>query len=181
MGPLMITAMAAQAYGQLMEGYNAYNAARTKQVQMRSEADMLEYQSSILGIMRRDAERAARDATIAGQDQIAAVTLAGRQRRGAIRAAAAGRGVAGESVREAEISDQLVQDMDVYQINIGAVRAANAAKAEATRFDTEALFARVGARNRRRIARAASPETYLLAGLVNAGGSAAGTAGYRSA
>jgi len=161
-------AVAAGIFSELAGAYANFAAVRSQQMQLRSEASAQAHHANMLAFDRRAAERRAQQILQEGQDQAAMLGLEGGQRRGALRARAAARGVTGQSAREAELSDQLIQDLDIYHVNLAAVRAANAARREATEIDNRALFARTSAQNLRSSARAAQPEAQLIGGLSSA-------------
>lgn len=165
--------------GQLVGAYAKFHAVQMDQIATRSQADQLGHQARMLELDYRFALREAEGALEAGQSQIAFLGLEGAQRRAAITASTAGRGVdvnAGGNAAEVQASQRLVEAIDVYNVNLASVRAANAARRQATAIANEARFARVSERNLRRTARYAMPEAQLIAGLgsLASSGSSAG-------
>lgn len=176
-------AIAAAVFSSLSQAYAGYAAVRTAQYEAKSQASALGHRARMLELDRRDAQRRAFAIEEQGRSQVANVTLEGQQRRGAALASAAAAGVdaSSASAREVQASDKLIDAIDVYHINLGTVRAANAARAGAVAIENEAAFARTNARGLRRSARYARPEAHLLAGLASAASSAEQIYNYRRA
>lgn len=163
--------VAAAVFGQLSQAYAGFSAARLASYEAKAHASAYGYRARMLELDRRQAEIRAESILAQGQDEVGRVGLEAGQRRAAITAATAARGVeAGVgTAAEVQASERLIQQIEAYHINLGAVRAANAARAGATAIANEALLARTSAGNLRRSARAARPETALVAGLGEAG------------
>ncbi len=164
-------AIAAGVFSQLASAYAGFHQARMATFEAKSQASAFGHRAVMLQMDQRAAERRAASILEQGQSQVGAVTLEGGQRRAAIEAATAARGVeAGVgSAAEVQASEKLIQDIDVSNVTLGAVQAANAARTGAVAIENEARAARVSSRNLRRSARVAAPETHLFAGLANAG------------
>lgn len=160
-------AVAASIVGGLANAYAGFSQVRLRNLELRQASSAQQHYSRMLQFDIRNAERRAIAILEQGQAEVGKITLEGGQRRAEIRARAGARGIAGASVREAEISDRLIQDIDAYNINLAAVREANAARAEATDGRNRALFARTSARNLRASARDENAYGALGLGLAS--------------
>jgi hypothetical protein len=177
-----VWAVAASVFAGLNEGYAGFAAIRSAQEERRSQASALDFRARMLQFDRRAAEKQAESILAQGQSEIANVTLAGGQRRADIEAATAARGVeagAGGNVAEVQASERIIEQAEVYHINLASVQAANAARRGAVAAGNEALFSRTSARNLRRSARRAAPESALLSGLGSSALSTAYLLNYR--
>ena len=176
-------AIGAAVFGQLTTAYANFANVRAAQAQARSQASALSHRARMLQLDRRAAERQAMEILQQGQAEIANLTLAGGQRRAEIEASTAAAGVeAGVgSAAEVQASERLIQDVEAYHINLSSVRAASAARRGAVAIDNEARGLRTSARNLRRGARYAAPESALLSGIAGAGLSAGSLYNYRRA
>lgn len=176
-------AIAASVFGQLAGAYANFAAVRMAKLETKAQASTFGHRARMLELDRRAAARRAESLLEQGASEIANVTLEGGQRRAAIEASTAARGVeAGVgSAAEVQASEKLIQDIDVYNINLARVKAANAARAGAVAAANEGRFARASGINLRRSARAAAPESQLFAGIGNAALSAYTLSNYRRA
>lgn len=174
-------AIGTAVFKELLGAYAGFTAVRTNRVALGMERDYQQHVATMADLDRRNAERRAQSILEQGQSEIANLTMEGGQRRGAARATTAARGivVGTGSAEDAERSDKAIEALDVYHINLAAVREANAARAEAVGAGNRALFARTSARNMRRAAKATSPEGQLFAGLLSAGIEGARVGSYR--
>jgi len=167
--PSSAEAVGAMVAKDLATAYAKYHAVAMEQIEKRGAADQLVVQARMTDLDARAAFRAAEQELEAGQDQISQVGLEGAQRRSAITASAAARGVDSSSGSGAEVqaSQRLVEAIDVYNISLGSIQAANAQRRQAVALRNEALMARVSARNLRRTAKYAQPEAALIIGALN--------------
>jgi hypothetical protein len=174
-------AIAAAVFGDLTRGYASFAEARARQEETKAQASFLGHRARMLEMDRRAAMRQAESILEAGQSEIGRVTLEGGQRRAAIEASQAARGVEAGVGSAAEVmaSERLMQQAEVYHINLSAVRQASAARQGAVAIGNEALFSRTSSRSLRRSARRAAPEAALLGGAASAGLSAAYLSNYR--
>jgi hypothetical protein len=173
--------LAASVFSNLTEAYAGFHGARMAQEEAKSQASAYGHRARMLELDRRAAELRAESILEAGQVEAGMVSLEGEQRRAAIEASTAARGVeAGVgSAAEVQASEKLIEQIDVYNINLASVRAANAAREGAVAAGNEALFAGTSSVNLRRSARAARPEAHLFAGLGSAGLTASYLSNYR--
>lgn len=156
-------------FGMLSDAYSRFHAVEMAQIETRSQADFYGHRSRLLELDYRSAVQSAQAILEQGQREAAFAGLEGAQRRSAMEASAAARGVESNgNVAEALASDRLLEDIDKLQINLAAVRANNAARARAVEISNQQRFDRVTQRNLRRSARYAQPEAALIGGLANA-------------
>lgn len=174
--------IAAAVFGQLNSAYSNFHAVNMAQIEAKSQASAFGHRSRMLQLDRRAAERRAQDILSQGQAEAGVVGLEGAQRRAASTAGNAARGVDSSvgSAAEGQASDRLVEAIDVYNINLSSVRAANAVRAGRVAIENEALFARTSERNLRRSARVAQPEAQLIGGLGSAALTGYALGSYRS-
>lgn len=163
-------AVGAAIFSELTQAYAAFHAARLAQGHAKAQASAMEHRSRMLQLDYRAAEERAQNILESGRADVSFLGLEAAQRRAAITASTAARGVTAGvgSAAEVQVSERLIQQIEAYNITLDSVRAANAARRQATALQNEALFARTSARNMRRMARAAAPETHLVTGVANA-------------
>lgn len=157
-------AMAAAMFAELSAGYEGFAKVRAQQIERGTAADQQLHRANMLDLDRRQAERQARSILRQGEDQVAAITLEGGQRRAQMRTRAAASGFGGASAREAQLSEKLIQDLEVYHVKVDTARRAGAARSEAVRIGNRALFARTSAQNLQASAELGSPEASLALG-----------------
>ena len=173
------TAIATSVAAGLSKAYSAFHAVSMQQIELRQAADAMSHRARLIDLDARAAYRAAERELQVGQDQISQVGLEGVQRRSAINASAAARGVDSTSGSGAEVqaSQRLVEAIDVYNINLASVEASNARRSEGVAARNEALMSRVSARNARRTAKYSDPVGSLVLGLANYATAGAGAGG----
>lgn len=161
-------AIMAGIFADLTSAYSSYNAVRLQKVAQKAQASALDFRSRMLDMDRRAAERQAESILSQGRAEIGRVTLEGGQRRAQLEARTAASGVeaSGRNAIEAQASERLMQEIDVYNINLASVQQANAARQRATDIGNQAAFNRTAAVSLRRQARAANPEAAFLGGLA---------------
>lgn len=164
------TQIAAVAAGMLSDAYSRFHAIEMAQIETRAQADFEGHRARLLELDYRSAIHRAEAVLEQGQQEASQRGLEGAQRRAAITASLAARGIEASGANVAEIlqAEALTEGMDVYHINLSAVRAARAAREEAVQIQNEQRFARVSQRNLRRTARYAQPEAALIGGALNA-------------
>jgi hypothetical protein len=165
----------ASVAGALAGAYSNFHAVQMRQIETRQQADMMGHRARLMDLDYRDAFQQAQNELEAGQSQIAATRLVGAQRRAELEASAAARGVeVSGSTAEAQASERLIEDINVYHINLASVQANNASRRRAVAIENEQRFARVSQRNLRRTAKYAQPEAALIGGLFSAASTGAG-------
>lgn len=169
----------AAVFGQLAQAYAGFHQVQMAQIETRSAADFAGHRARMLELDYRSAFRQAQNELERGQAAIGDTRLEGAQRRAALQASAAASGtdVSGNAA-EVLASDRLVEDIDVYHINLASVQSSNAARREAVAIENEQRMERVRQRNLRRTAKYAQPEAALIGGLLNAVSSGASMGGY---
>lgn len=161
-------AIMAGIFADLSSAYSNFNAVRLQKIQQKAQASALDYRARMQALDQRAAERQAESILAQGRAEIGRVTLEGGQRRAALEARTAASGVeaSGRNAIEAQASERLMQEIDVYNINLASVQQASAARRRATDIGNQAQFDRTAAVSLRRQARAASPEAAFLGGLA---------------
>lgn len=163
-------AIAAGIFAELTSAYANFTASRIAKEQTKAQASAFGHRARMLELDRRSAELRAQSILEQGNAEIGQLGLEAAQRRAAIAAGTAARGVeAGVgSAAEVQASERLIQAIDAYHINLDTVRAAEAERTRAVGIANEARFSRASARNLRRSAKTAYPESHLIAGLGSA-------------
>lgn len=166
----------AMGLGVLASAYSKFAQVQMAQIETRSAADFQRFRGQTLALDVRSALRAAEGIVQQGRTEASARGLEGEQRRAAITAEMAAQGLEAGPGNQADVlvAEATIEAIDVYNINLNTVRAANQARAQAVNLRNEQRFAAVSERNLRRTARYAQPEAQLVAGL--AGGLSSGFA-----
>lgn len=173
------TQIAAVATGMLADAYSKFHAVEMAQIETRGQADFQRHRAKLLELDYRSAFQRAEAVLQQGQAEAGVRGLQGAQQRAEITASMAARGIEASGANVAEVlrAEALTESIDVYHINLAAVRANRAAREDAVRIENEQRFARVSERNLRRTARYAMPEAALIGGLLNAGSAGYGLSG----
>jgi hypothetical protein len=158
--------------GSALSAIGNYYAVKSQQNALESQALSLQHQSFMSTLNARAAEEDAQAIIEAGKTEASNISAAYGQAKAEQRATTAGRGIKQEgSAAEVAASIEYAKQVDVYQVNSNAVRAAAAARAQAVNAQSEARLANVSAANVRGTAGSLNP--YLAAGtslLESAGG-----------
>lgn len=176
-------AVAAAVAGQLTQAYASFNATRLAAYEGRAQASAFAFRARMLELDRRAAEIQAQSILDQGQSEAGMVGLEGAQRRAEMTASAAanGRTAGVGSAADVQVSERLMEAIDVYHVNLASVRQANAARTAAVGIGNQAAFARTSSRMLRRSARASAPETQLVGGLASGALAGYEVANYRRA
>lgn len=176
-------AIATSIFAGLTRAYAGFAQVRAAQEEQKAQSSAMGHRARMLQLDRRWALQRAESILQQGQGEVGRVSLAGEQRRAAITASAAARGVEAGVGSAAEVlaSEKLIEQIDVYNITLDSVRQAGAVRQGARNIENEGRFARASSRNLRRGANAAAPEASLLAGLGSSALSAAYLSNYRRA
>jgi len=161
------------AMGAVTSAIGAYYAADAQKYQLKSQASALEFQKEI---SRRNASMAAEQAESirrAGQQEIGRYTAAAGQAEATERARTGARGIqAGVgSAAEVAASNDIAKQIDVLTMNSNTVRAASAARMQATNYQTQATILGANAENARRSAGSISTWQGPAASLLGSAGS----------
>lgn len=156
----------------IMGGVNAaigsFYSAKSAQYQQKSEALSYQFRSDMDAINARSAEYEAQAILEAGHTQVANYTMRAGQEKAATTARTAAHGVVlgVGSTRDVAASQDIVKDIDVMTLNSNAVRAASAARTQATNYKNQSLLENVSAVGARRSAKSISPFTAGFTSLL---------------
>jgi len=162
-------------FGGINSAIGNYYAAQSAQLQEKSQASSLQFQSDMDALNARNAEISAQSILEQGKTQVQQYTMQYGQQRANTVANQAARGIAlGEgSSKEVLASMDLVKDLDVLNINSNATRAAWAERTSGTNYANKSLLDRTSAQNLRTSADSISPGLAVGTSLL---GSATGVA-----
>ena len=154
----------------------SFYEAKSAQYKLKSEALDLEYQQAVSNMNARAAEVQAQQILEAGQKQIGQYTMRAGAEKASQEASLAARGIqAGVgSAAEQVASSDIIKEIDTMTINVNAVRAANAARMQATNYRNQAAFAGMNARNARSSARTINPGASVMTSLLGSASQVAG-------
>jgi hypothetical protein len=161
--------------GGINSAIGSYEQAKSSQYQMKSQAVNMQYQSDMAAINARQSEYQAESDIKAGQSQIFNYTMQAGQQKSAAVANMAARGLRGGVGTTADVagSMDIVKDVNVYNINSNAVRAASAARVQSTNYTNQANLDSVSAANMNRSASSVSPFSAGLSSLLTSASSVA--------
>lgn len=169
-----------QVAGVLQSAIGAFAAAENAKSQLKSQALSMEFERSISAINARAAEAEAESIMEAGAQEIGAVTAQYGQQKAAAKASTAAAGIRGTgSAAEVQASIELAKRVDAYTINVNRVRAAQAARTQATDQRNRSLLAGVSATNLRSSANSVNPWAAAGGSLLSGAGQVASTWAYR--
>lgn len=163
--------MLASIFGAVNSAIGGFYAAKSAQLQMKSQASSYQFQSDLAAINARSAENDAQSILEAGKTQIANYTMRAGQDKAATTARTAAHGVVlgVGSARDVSASEDVVKEIDMLTINSNAVRSAYAARTAAVNYKNASLMDNVSAQGSLRSAKSISP---LTAGFTSLLGSA---------
>jgi hypothetical protein len=136
-------------FGAVNSAIGAYYSAESQKNQLKMQAQNQRFQADMSRINARGAAFNAAQITQAGQQQSARYTMqAGQARAGAV-ASMAGRGIRGGVGSAGEVlgSMDLIKEIDRLTINANTVRQAEAARAQALNYTTQATMSDLSAQN----------------------------------
>ena len=156
-----------------LQAIGNYYAAQSQKSQLKSQALAADFQQSMSALNARAAEEEAQAITEAGNREQSRIAAQYGQVKAGERAATAARGIkAGVgSAAEVQASIELAKQIDVFTVNSNAVRAANAARTQATNERNRSLLAGTSAANLRDTAGSIDPYAAVAGSLL---GSASG-------
>lgn len=165
-----------QIAGGINSAIGGYYAAKSSQYQAKSQAVQLRYQSDMAAINARQSEYKAESDIKAGQSQIFNYTMQEGQQASATKANMAARGLRAGigTTQDVVASQEIVKDVNVYNINTNAVRAASADREQATNYRNESMVDSVGAANADRTAGSISPFASGYSSLLTSASQIAG-------
>jgi hypothetical protein len=148
-----------QIAGSAFQAIGTYYAAKAQQGQLRSQALSLEFEKNMAAINAGVAEFEASEVRRAGELQASVTSARYTQAKARQATSAAARGVQGGSgsAAEAMASTELAKQQDVQQISANTVRAARAARMQATNQRIRGMMAGVSANNLRSSADSINP------------------------
>jgi len=136
-------------FGAVNSAIGAYYSAESQKNQLKMQAQNQRFQADMARINARGAAFNAAQITQAGQQQSGQYTMrAGQARAGAV-ASMAGRGIRGGVGSAGEVlgSMDLIKEIDRLTINANTVRQAEAARAQALNYTTQATMSDLSAQN----------------------------------
>ena len=136
-------------FGAVNSAIGAYYSAESQKNQLKMQAQNQRFQADMARINARGAAFNAAQITQAGQQQAGQYTMrAGQARAGAV-ASMAGRGIRGGVGSAGEVlgSMDLIKEIDRLTINANTVRQAEAARAQALNYTTQATMSDLSAQN----------------------------------
>lgn len=145
-----------------------FYAVKSQQNVLKSEAMSAEFAQSMSSLNARAAEQDAQAITEAGNREQSRISGQYGQAKGSARAAQAARGIQGGvgSAAEVQASIEHAKQADVFAVNSNAVRAANAARAQAVNDRNAASLAGVSAANLRSTAGSLDPYAASASSLL---------------
>ncbi len=156
------------AAGGVSSAVGNYFGAQAMQYQAKSQAVNMQYQSTLATINARQSEYQAESDIHAGQSRIANYTMQAGQQTASTSAAMAARGIRAGIGSSADVtaSQNLVKDLNVYNINSNAVQMAAASRVQGTNYSNQANMDRVSAANAMRTANSISPGLAMTGSLL---------------
>lgn len=154
--------------GALTSAAGSFFSAQSSKSELKSQALSQEFEASQSARAARAAEQEAQSIKESARYDVAAVTAKAGADKASLRAQRGGSGVliGVGSASEAQVSIDLVKEIDVLNIRTNAARAAGAARTQAQAASTNSKLASVSAQNLRGTARSISPFSGAASSLL---------------